>query len=197
MNDSTTGTGGLRERKRRQTRQRVVDSGLRLFLANGYEATTLDAIADAADISRRTYFSYFASKDELLLAWQEGADDAMRAALVELAPDQAPFDAVRGALSKVVSLFETADFIAIDDLMHSTEGLRACKQAGYERQERALFAALCEIWPEPDRRAALHMLAMVATGAFRLALEMWREDGRKGPVAEYLDAAFDTLQQEV
>jgi hypothetical protein len=41
------------------------------------------------------------------------------------------------------------------------------------------------------------MLAMVGSGAFRLALEMWRENGRKGPVGEYLDLAFEKLQEEI
>jgi hypothetical protein len=45
-------------------------SGLKLFVANGYEATTLEAVAAAAGISRRTFFHYFKSKEELLLAWQ-------------------------------------------------------------------------------------------------------------------------------
>ena len=73
---------------------------------------------------------------------QEGAHDEILTALIELAPDRVPLDAVRGALSRVMTRFETADFIAIDDLMRSSEALRARKQAGYERQERALFAGV-------------------------------------------------------
>ncbi|MFF5010942.1 TetR family transcriptional regulator [Streptomyces phaeochromogenes] len=57
---------GLRERKRRETRQRITHVGMRLFLTNGFDATTLDMIAAAADVSRRTFFSYFDSKDDVL-----------------------------------------------------------------------------------------------------------------------------------
>jgi AcrR family transcriptional regulator len=188
---------GLRARKRRQTRQRIIDAGLRLFVSKGYDATTLDAIAEAADISRRTYFSYFASKDDLLLAWQDDAIDDLRAALVDAAAGRTALDAARAALSAVIGRFETADFIAIDDLMRSTEILRDRKQGSYERLERALFAAMLEVWPQEDRRSGLRMTAMVAIGALRLALETWREDGRVCPIGQYLDAAFEALKTEV
>jgi hypothetical protein len=92
--------------------------------------------------------------------------------------------------------FESADFIAIDDLMRSTETLRDRKQGGYERQERALYAAMCEAWPQDDRRASLRMTAMVAIGALRLAFETWCEDGRVRPMGQYLDAAFELLGAE-
>jgi transcriptional regulator GlxA family with amidase domain len=60
---------GLREKKRRETKLRIAESALNLFIVNGFEATTLDEIAKEAAISRRTFFSYFKSKDEIMLAW--------------------------------------------------------------------------------------------------------------------------------
>ncbi|WP_167350122.1 TetR/AcrR family transcriptional regulator [Bradyrhizobium viridifuturi] len=72
---------GLRERNRRQTLQRIADAGMELFLANGFEATTLDEIAAAAGISRRTFFYYFKSKDDILLAHIATYDDALRASI--------------------------------------------------------------------------------------------------------------------
>lgn len=188
---------GIRARKRRQTRQRIIEAGLRLFVSQGFEATTLDAIAEAADISRRTYFSYFASKDDLLLAWQEDAIDDLRAALVEAAPGRTPLEAARAALPAVIGRYETEDFNALDDLMRSTEILRGRKQASYERQERALFDALREVWPAEDRQPSLRITAMVAIGALRLAFESWREDGRVRPMSQYLDDAFEALKAEV
>ena len=82
---------GLRERKQRETRRRIAETGLKLFLANGYDATTLDAIAEAADISRRTFFSYFKSKEEIMLVWQAGA----WCALIRLAVNSAAVRAHR------------------------------------------------------------------------------------------------------
>jgi AcrR family transcriptional regulator len=60
--DISTKNEGLRERKKRETLQRIAETGLKLFIAQGYEGTTLEAIAEAAGISRRTFFYYFKSK---------------------------------------------------------------------------------------------------------------------------------------
>jgi len=188
---------GVRERKRRETIARITQTALRLFLASGYESTTLDAIAAAAGISRRNFFHYFKSKEEILLAWQSGSGDAFRDALLEETADQLPVDAVQHALVKLISQFQSDEFLAIDRLMRSTETLRTRKIAVYERQERALFSALCELWPDPRRRAALRLVAMASIGALRLAFEQWHEDGAKGPIVRYLQNSFMELRAEI
>ena len=87
---------GARARKRRETRQHIAETGLRLFLTNGYENTTLDSIAAEAGISRRTFFSYFKSKEDLLFIWQSEAWGAVWRDLLAVSPDEQPLDAVRG-----------------------------------------------------------------------------------------------------
>lgn len=188
---------GLRERKRRQTRQRIIDEGLKLFLANGFEATTLDAIADAADISRRTFFYYFKSKEDIVLAYQSGSIESLRDTIASEPPDRAPLDVVRNAILKCTAAYSAEEMIPIDRLMTSTESLRARKQASYVAQEQALFAALCELWPQPTRRPALRIVAMVSIGAVRLSLEAWRQDGSKRPLKDYLQDAFANLKAEI
>jgi AcrR family transcriptional regulator len=188
---------GLRERKRRQTRQRIIDEGLELFLANGFDATTLDAIAEAADISRRTFFYYFKSKEDIVLAYQSGSIERLRDTIVNESPDRPPLDVVRNALLKLTSAYSAEEMVPIDRLMISTESLRARKQASYVAQEQVLFAALCELWPQPKRRAGLRIVAMVSIGAVRLALEAWREDGNKRPLKEYLHEMFANLKAEI
>ena len=188
---------GLRERKRRETRQRIIDCGLERFLAEGYAGTTVDQIAEAAGICRRSFFHYFKSKDDLILAWLDGAWGAICDQVAISAAAVSPLDAVCAALVQDVSRYETTRMIAIDRLMRASENLVACKQASHARQEEALFEALCRAWPDPARRAGLRMVAMASTGAMRLAVDAWHRDDCRRPLAEHVAAAFADLKQAV
>jgi AcrR family transcriptional regulator len=198
MDSASPKKEGRRERKRLETLRRIAETGLKLFIAHGYEGTTLEAIAEAAGISRRTFFYYFKSKEEVLLAWQgSGFVEALRPAMLEESPHQAPLDAVRHCLLKLISRYETKESIIVDRLLRSTEALRARKQAVYVDMEQALLGAMCELWPEPKRRASLRIVAMVSIGAMRLAMEIWRQENGKRSLAKYLRESFATLKAEI
>lgn len=186
---------GLRERKRRETRQRIAETGLRLFLANGYENTTLDTIAEEAGISRRTFFSYFKSKEDILFVWQSEGWDVVRQDLLNVSPDEHPLDAARDVFIRRLAHYTNNEMRAIDRLLRSSESLRARKQAFYEEQEQALFATLCEVWRHPQRRPALRMVAMACIGVVRLSLEVWsQQDTTNQPLADVLQEGFASLK---
>lgn len=188
---------GLRARKRRETLGRITDKAIALFAANGFDATTLDAIADAAGISRRTFFHYFKSKEEIVLAWQGGLPEAVRTAVLARSTKQSPLDAVCGALLELTEHFDSEHAITIDRILRSTEQLRAGNQAKYLLVEEAAFDALCQLWPERKPRTRLRMVAMVAVGALRLAVDSWAEDGGRRPLAGYLKEAFASVKTEL
>jgi AcrR family transcriptional regulator len=188
---------GLRARKRRQTRQRLAETGLRLFLQQGYDETTLDQIAEAAGVSRRTIFHYFEQKDDILLAWKSGLGEAMREAILAERSDRPPLEVALSALLKLAGQYQADDRIRIERLLASTEKLDASKHAKYAEQEQAVFEALCALWPAPERRARLRVAAMASIGALRLAMERWAERGGAEPLAEHLQRAFDDLRAEV
>ena len=200
MEISPAKTEGLRERKRRETLHRIAEQGLRLFLTNGYEATTLEAIAEAAGISRRTFFYYFKSKEEILLAWQNGGyTETIRTAVLEQPTKQSPLDAVTNALLGLTIRFQ-ADYKhgkAIEQLMCLNETLRIRQQAKYLEQEEAVFEALCRMWPQPKRRPALRMVAMMSIGALRLAIDNWSRDQGKRSISIHLKEAFADLKSEL
>jgi AcrR family transcriptional regulator len=194
----TVSAESLRDRKRRETRQRIAEAGLRLFLADGYERTTLDAIASEAGVSRRTIFAHFKSKDDILFEWQAASWASLNADLLKTSPDIQPLDAVRDVMLKYISHYTTEEMTAIDRLMRSSESLLSRKQAFYAEQEQALFATLCEVWRQPERRTALRMVAMVSIGATRVATQAWNDQaGQRKPVAELLRDAFESLKSEL
>lgn len=196
--DSGSAQGeGLRQRKRRETLERIRDRGIRLFIEKGYAATTLEEIAAAAGISRRTFFYYFKSKDEILLSLQADVGALLADALRQVPGDRRPLDAIRDAAIGVCASIPEGDMIALDRLMRESEAVQARKQASYVEQEKALFAALSERWPDPARQTGLRLVAMLGIGAMRLASETFNREGGKRPMAELLDEAFDALDGEM
>lgn len=189
---------GARDRKRRETRERIAGTALRLFLADGYDTTTLDVITAEAGISRRTFFSYFDSKDDIVMFWQEASWASMRADLLKTSPDVPPLDAVRDLMIEYISRYTTEQMTTLDRLVRSSESLLARKQTFYAAQEQALFATLCEVWRQPQRRTALWMVAVVSIGAMRLTTQRWNDpDGPPKPMAEFLREAFDSVRAEL
>lgn len=188
---------GPRGKKRRETRQRIADTGLRLFLANGYEATTLDAVAAAAGISRRSFFSYFKSKEDIVMAGLAGAWETVWADLLTQSPDASPLAAVRETMLRHIARYESEQMLALHRLMRSSATLLARKQASYAAQEEALHAVLCQVWRQPRRRPALRLVAMVAVGAMRLAIDGWCEAPDGPPAVRLLADALDALKAEL
>ncbi|MEV1063215.1 TetR family transcriptional regulator [Streptomyces sp. NPDC050263] len=88
----------LRERKKQRTRDALLRAAVELFTSQGYEGTTVDEIADAVDVSQRTFFRYFAGKEEAALALEEMSVARFVAAVRERPPHEAPMEALRQAV---------------------------------------------------------------------------------------------------
>jgi AcrR family transcriptional regulator len=95
------GQSSLRERKRERTRQAIVDAAVELIQRYGYEGTTIADIAAAAEIGTRTFFSYFASKEDVLFPDSEARIAAALAAIEARKPGDRPADVLLRALQEV------------------------------------------------------------------------------------------------
>jgi AcrR family transcriptional regulator len=88
----------LRERKKQRTRDALLRSAVELFISQGYDGTTVDEIADAVDVSQRTFFRYFAGKEEAALGLVEMATERFVQAVRERPAHEAPMEALRQAV---------------------------------------------------------------------------------------------------
>ncbi|MFJ2826520.1 TetR family transcriptional regulator [Streptomyces sp. NPDC087263] len=86
---------GLRELKKQRTRDALLHAALELFTSQGYERTTVDEITEAVDVSQRTFFRYFAGKEEAALFTQRLTESHFVAAVRERPPHEAPLEVLR------------------------------------------------------------------------------------------------------
>jgi AcrR family transcriptional regulator len=187
----------LRERKRQLTLDRIAETGLKLFMEHGYEATTLDAIAAASGISRRTFFHYLKSKEDVLLEHESGKFlHVLRPTFLKQSPKQSPIDAARKTFLALASTYQTEESVIADRILRSIETLRLRKEALLVQMEQVLAEAMYELWPDETRRPALRLAAMMAMGTLRFAKDNWRQEDAARPLTHYIDEAFDLLAQQ-
>lgn len=168
--DSTVVIEGRLERKQRETRDRISKSAIKLFLKLGYEETTMDAIAEAADVSRRSLFHYFPSKEDVAFANQE----KFLAVVVEEMRKQ-PMEwswpaLIECAMVRAIVDAASLENIAISKLVRRTPALQSRYQRKYVLMEQAIASVLVERsnGDETSHKRA-ELLAAVFTAWFRIA----------------------------
>ncbi|MEU9235278.1 TetR family transcriptional regulator [Streptomyces subrutilus] len=114
---------GLRERKKRRTRDALLRAALLLFVSQGYERTTVDEITDAVHVSQRTFFRYFASKEEAAFGVQDLVESHFFAALQARPAAEGPLEAMRGA---VLATWDTLDQ-ALGEVVPVELYMRGCR----------------------------------------------------------------------
>ncbi|MFB4307046.1 TetR family transcriptional regulator [Actinomadura sp. GTD37] len=137
---------GLRERKKQRTRLALIDAALDLFLAKGYEATTIDEIVAAVEVSQRTFFRYFATKEDVVTSFMTEHDQVLGEALATRPPGERPFIALFESLRVVLRAIaegdpaEGARFRRVRQVVESTPSLMAAQMARYSASAEALAA---------------------------------------------------------
>jgi AcrR family transcriptional regulator len=154
---------GLRERKKQQTRETIARVALELFAEHGYEETTLADIADAADVSKRTIFAYFESKEDILFCDEPTIYEQLKDKLEHRPAGATTVDALRGFLT-TMSWDEHAKLRK--KIISADEGLRLSERARSARIEPLIVESIArDLGAEPgDVRPPL--VAAAITAAF-------------------------------
>jgi len=184
---------GLRERKKRQTRRDLARAALRLFREQGFEQTTVDDIAAAANVSRRTFFRYFKSKEEVFIVDPDGKIAAMHIALAEGPSDEPTIDALRrGALAMTEAYWDPELAQEVVELMEREPAIVAAAAAYQVRFVDALAHELA-VDMEVDERfdPRPRILAYAAISMMRSAVVGWFSDEGTGTPMEQATRAFE------
>lgn len=189
-------TMGLRERKKLRTREQLTDAAFRLFTERGFDATTIEDIVEQVEVSPRTFFRYFDSKEDVVIGFFDDMGHKLRAMLEARPEKEAPFTAVRGALRSLVDVY-TADadrVLAAKRLAHETPSIRARlldKHARWENGMTEGLAARMGVDPERDPRPRL--IAAVALAAYSTAVNEWSAAEGKGDLRALVDDALQAV----
>lgn len=187
---------GMRERKRAETRERIVRAATRLFLERGVARTSVDDIAAGAGIARRTFFLHFPSKEDVLFHYLEGHVRRAAGALADLPAEAGPVQGVRAVMAVLVDLFADPD-TGTDELAHlrtelvgASRGLPASLVVRLQRAQADLGDALRSRFPDPAAWPLLsaHLGAcMGAAGAAALTAD--RPEARVRAIRDAVERA--------
>jgi AcrR family transcriptional regulator len=188
---------GRRERKKLQTRAALETAALRLFAERGYERTTVEDIADAADVAVRTFFRYFSSKQHVLFGdVAHTIVGRLRMALDDRPVDESAVDAVRAAMDAV----DLADFdqyeqiIARMRLVRQLPELLPAYQMLFHELHEAVAGFVAARTGEPAVALYPQLLAGVATLSARVALcELENDEASPQRLREVRHRAYDAL----
>jgi AcrR family transcriptional regulator len=140
--------GGLRERKKEQTRQLIADAARELFAERGFDAVTVAEVARAADVSEATVFNYFPRKEDLVYGRMESFEDELLAAVRDRAPGESALQAFgrfvlepRGLLAGKSA---NEELLAITRMIAESPALLAREEEIFLRYTRSLASLLAE-----------------------------------------------------
>ncbi|MEU8529379.1 MULTISPECIES: TetR/AcrR family transcriptional regulator [Streptomyces] len=205
---STGPATGLRERKKQRTRDALLRAALELFTTKGYERTTVDEIADAVDVSQRTFFRYFASKEDVAFALQQMVEQRFVRALEERPAEEGPFDAMRNAVlcawdsigEAIESVVPVELYLRTFQVIESTPALLAVHLRRSIEMEDSISRLIAEregLDVDEDPRPRVAVAAF--SGVMRVAGQLWGRgtdtslDAIRAMTERYLDHLGPTL----
>ncbi len=184
----------LRERKKARTRAALQAAALRLSEQQGYEATTIDDIAAAADVSPRTFFRYFATKEEVVF-WDDY--DSLFIELFARRPaDEPVLDSLRHIVADGFARFlerDTGSLLARTKLIYRTPALRSRLWEQQLAIERLGVAVLAERQRLPPDDLGLRVIAAAFFAAVLVAIDHWQQHDGRDDLRLLIDAAIGHL----
>ena len=154
---------GLRERKKARTRASIREHALRLFREEGYQRTTVEKIAEAAEVSPSTFFRYFPTKEDVVL--QDDMDVRMIEALEQQPPELGPVAAVRAAVRQMFGSYTAADMEVLRETTALALTVPEIRARALDEFARTI-SGVAEALANRSGRSADDLAVRTAAGAF-------------------------------
>ncbi len=194
---------GRRDRKKLATRRALRLAALDLVGERGLAHVTVEDIAEAADVSTRTFFNYFPTKEAAVLGDDPEKIDRMRERLLARPADEPPLEAMRAVTAEELAAFAAEvdelgegqeTWLRRFQLVRDEPHLRAAHSARSFATERICAAALAaRLGVDPERDLFPALVAAAGVAASRVAVFFWAASGGSDSLLALLDAAFDSL----
>ncbi|MGC4961419.1 TetR/AcrR family transcriptional regulator [Gordonia sp. DT101] len=208
--ESRTGQlkAGLRERKKLQTRDRLIAAALDLCDTQGFESTTVEQISDAADISPRTFNRYFATKEDVILAPAEDMIAAMAASLDAQPRTGNPFEALVNAQVQIfcgecpTGSVDLTRFETMNRIIQSAPSVSGRNTELAEKKFRNITDKVAERMELPAEDGRVRVVVAVYMSLMHLSMDAWRCDqagalADSAVAAETLAATYETFREVV
>ncbi|MFF7363010.1 TetR family transcriptional regulator [Streptomyces sp. NPDC008125] len=186
---------GLRERKKEATRQAVHEATLRLTVEHGFDHVTVEAVADAAGISRRTFSNYFTNKEDALLHGEERRTRALVRLVRDRPAEEPAWTALRGAMLQFATQAPpwNREWAVHTRLALRHPSLLARQLANHAALERDLAEAVADR-PGPTARPVRPLiLAAGFLSSLRIAMRTWIEEAPDREPSELIAEALEEM----
>src|SRR5215204_3976561 len=189
---------GLRERKKLRTREAIVDAALDLFERKGFEATTVEDIAAAADVSPRTFFRYFETKFDVVLAKNVENGEGLGELIAARPAGETPLEAVRQVIQAQLAGLVESDDVALRELkvVMGTPELRTKALDHFHEHQTELLEVIAARLGVSEDALPAHILAGVIGTSLWAVVDRWVAGGaHPEQLTPMIDEAFEMLAQ--
>jgi len=187
---------GRRDRKKLATRKALAGAALSLVAERGFDHVTIEDIVEAVDVSSRTFFNYFASKEDAIVGADPDQGDRLRDALAARPLDEAPLETLRAVLWELTEarLEEREEWLLRLRVIRETPALLVRQLASFAAFERVLANAVAvRTGTDAERDIYPAIAAAAAVAAMRVALRVWQSNGQARPLRDLFDEALGEL----
>lgn len=186
----------IREQTRAVVRSLLARTALELFAAKGYDNTTVEEVAAAAGVSRRTLFNYFRTKEDLALSGLSEQGELIAARFAERPADEDPWTSLRAAFQVLEDIEATSERrLEMVTLLFGNESLRAGHAEKQARWQDLLTPLIEPRLPASDHRPLeARAIAATAITCLQAASEEWVKQGARVDLFEHYDTAVRAVR---